>query len=581
MSFFATGAGPTAALAAVLGMAPAPPAIPPYSPPPALAQPFVAVEVTYRRPEVGQRTFAYATGEAPTGAVTLRPYQPEVIGVIRASDLGYISRPGDAPGQVVYPPTLSAGWAITRSARLEPWGSAGAASWGSLRLIALDGRYDALVASCTPDGRPVRILRGAKSFDRSRGLLRDPLYADLVPVFSGVADGLWRRGETEVEIDLRDASYQGERPIQTALYGGAGGYDGTAGIKGQPKPFCRGGTASFPISNVSPVLIDPLNRIYQWNDGPGTLVQLFERGAPVFTFQANTTDLYTGTTASGSYRTDVSRGLFQLGVTAQGIITADVTGAFPSGAMVGTAASIAQRILTETLAIDPQFLDLGSLIGLDAARPWTAGIYVTEATDAMTVVDGLLRSLNAWLAPARDGRLRATRMQAPGTFNPMAAYDEGTIVKAPPRTLPALLTPPPYRIRLAHSRRYTTQDGDWAGAATDARKQLLADPWSYASWVSGTNIATYRKQNDPPPIETALLNPAEAQQVVDEIGAIVGVRRAIRDLEMPMYLAPRHEIGDEISIGFAASNIAAGTRAVVIGDSLDSRRETFTLSVLV
>jgi hypothetical protein len=78
-----------------------------------------------------------------------------------------------------------------------------------------------------------------------------------------------------------------------------------------------------------------------------------------------------------------------------------------------------------------------------------------------------------------------------------------------------------------------------------------------------------------------LLNPAEAQQVVDEIGAILGVRRAVYDLELPMYLAPRHELGHEISIGLSGANIPDGTRAVVVGDNLDSASETFTLSVLV
>lgn len=581
MSFFSTAGGPAAAMAAVRRAPPGPPVIPSYAPPPSMAQPFVAVEITYRRPDRGARVFAYGTGSTPTGAVTLRPYSPEAGGVIRASDMGYITRPGDAPGQVVYPPMLSAGWAITRTARLEPWSNAGSASWGALSLIAMDGRYDALVASSSPDGRPVRILRGTKSFDHARGLLRDPIYGSLSPVFSGVANGLWRRSAAEVQVDLRDASYQGERPLQTVLYAGTGGYEGTASIKGQPKPICRGGTAAFPVGNVAPILVDPLNRIYQWNDGPGTLIALYERGAPVFTFQGNVADLYSGVTASGSYRTDRARGLFQLGAPAQGLITADVTGAFPSGAMASTAATIAQLILTDALAIDAQFLDLGSLIGLDAARPWTAGIYLTDPADAMAVVDSLLRSLNAWLAPSRAGRLRAVRMQAPGTFNPVGAYGEGQIVAAPTRALPDLLSPPPFRVRLAHSRRYTTQASDWSGATSEERKQLLAAEWSYATWVSETNIATYRKQNDPPPIETALLNPVEAQQVVDEIGAIVGVRRALFDLELPMYLAPRHEIGDEISIGFAGANIPAGTRAVVIADSLDSRRETFTLSVLV
>ena len=52
------------------------------------------------------------------------------------------------------------------------------------------------------------------------------------------------------------------------FYGGTGGYDGTEELEGVRKPKLRG-----LARNISPVLIDPVNLIYQYNDGPGQVLR--------------------------------------------------------------------------------------------------------------------------------------------------------------------------------------------------------------------------------------------------------------------------------------------------------------------
>jgi hypothetical protein len=47
-------------------------------------------------------------------------------------------------------------------------------------------------------------------------------------------------------------------------------------LAGKRKPKTRGGTALNPVRNVTPTLIDPTNLIYQYSDGPGTVVNLYE-----------------------------------------------------------------------------------------------------------------------------------------------------------------------------------------------------------------------------------------------------------------------------------------------------------------
>ena len=188
-AFFAIGAAAIGALeAATLTVVPT--VLSPFTPPGAQEQTFVAVEIEHYVPGVGALIFDLAIGATPIGAFGLEPMQTEQTNTLYASDIGYIPRDGDLPAQVIYPPTLASGFAISRSARLEPWSGSGSVGWGTLKLIGLDGRYNAIFQSSNPDGRPIRVLRGTKTYDADRGFLVDPHYGSLVNMFSGVGNGL-------------------------------------------------------------------------------------------------------------------------------------------------------------------------------------------------------------------------------------------------------------------------------------------------------------------------------------------------------------------------------------------------------
>ena len=80
--------------------------------------------------------------------------------------------------------------------------------------------------------------------------------------------GPWLVTPTTVQVALRDASYYLERQVPRNLYGGTGGLDGEVGLAGQAKPLVFGGPTDAVIKNMTPVLVDPANLIYQVNDGP-------------------------------------------------------------------------------------------------------------------------------------------------------------------------------------------------------------------------------------------------------------------------------------------------------------------------
>lgn len=147
-------------------------------------------------------------------------------------------------------------------------------------------------------------------------------------MFAGVQQP-WSLGEATLDIPIRDASYEIEVPVQGSVYSGTGGIGGTAEMTGRPVPRARGGTLDDPIRNVTPVLIDPGNRVYQFTDGRGLLAALYERGAQVFTYAGDFPDyaaLVAASVPSASYALCGAQGLFRLGAMPAGQITADVTG---------------------------------------------------------------------------------------------------------------------------------------------------------------------------------------------------------------------------------------------------------------
>jgi hypothetical protein len=503
---------------------------------------------------------------------------------ILASDLGYRSMVSDPNGIVPYPPVLDQAFQVDNKVNLDPANSAVAATWGAISLSNADDQYDALAATYNSDGRDIKIKTGLKLFDRTRQYHQDPDYGSLQTMWSGVATP-WFLSDVALTIPVRDATYWLERLYQASVYGGTGGYDGTQVLTGKPLPRTRGGTATDPIRNITPTLVDPINRIYQYSDAPGTVVNLYEGAAAVFTYRGDTNNLYAGNTPSGQYRTDNSRALFQLGSNSVHTITADVTGQFPVAGAVTTFAALAQHILTEDMELPPSMIDLASFAAVDAAYPYIAGGYY-DSTGGLTgvdVVNHVISGPGCKLIAKRDGRLGLFMLRAlsPGAV-PVTTFDLSNIVTITPVALPGTLDPPPYRIRSEFAHNFTLQTSDLNGAsATTTQQQFVGMTGSFATWSSTTVLTAFRRPNDPAPITGLLLRIEGAQAVVNDLGLLWGVRRRLYDVTVPSIENIARDIGDIVSIAYPMDDLQSGRLGQIVGYSFRSPDSATTMRVLV
>jgi hypothetical protein len=540
--------------------------------------PFLVVDLDLYAPGGTLGPPLLAGSEGAGSEISRTPFTGEAVESVRASDVGYVSRAADAGGVRAWPATLSLALEIERRADLTPGGTGAGASWGAIRLID-DGRYSGLASTRNTDARTARVRLGRKTWDADRMLSVDPALATLIDVQTGVSRN-WIFEEQTVIVPLRDPSYWLERPLQAAVYAGTGQAEGTAALAGRPKPKARGGTAAAPIREIGPVLIDPATNVYQYSDGPGTVVAVYEGGRAVFTPGADTANLWAGVTAAGSYRTDNARGLFQLGSPPVGDITADVTGAFPVAGAVTVASEIARHLMTEDLGLPAGLVDAAAFAAVAAAVPWQAGAYWdgSAGADGAVAVGYLLASIGARLLPTRGGLLRPVLIRAPaGTA--VASYDTGRILGV--TLLPAPLDPPARRVRVGWRRIHTPRTGGLNAAITAARRQELAEAFRFETATSVAIATAYRRPTDPAPVATALTVQADATAFAAALGTLWSARRLLLAVDLPIVTALAREVGDLVRIDWPLGDLAGGRTGLVVGDRLSWTDQTGTLYVLV
>lgn len=495
---------------------------------------------------------------------------------IYVSDLGY--RTNVTPVQT-YPPLLQDALEIQARVPLDPSQIGAVWAWGELRIINAYLTLDVAAVNWNSDARNVTIKRGIKTWDDTRGIWTDPAYASLVTVFTGLAQP-WLLEENELVIPLRDPSYWLEKPWVRTAYTGAGGYNGDTELAGVLIPQTRGTAYNVPLT-----LIDRVNNIWQWSDGAGTLTALYEGGATTITFQADTTNLYVGTTTAGQYRTDVSRSLVQLGSTpASGLaITATVTGAFPTAGNITNLISIARYLLTETIAMPAALVDTSSFTTAAAVYAYNGGVYFGPE-DQATGMDAVMRCLSAVhgkLVPSRSGAVQCFMLRAfaPGA-TPVAYYTTTEIVDLKPRALPTAVHPPPRRVRVSYQHNYTVQTSGVSASATAAHRQFIGLADRVSTWTSAPVAAAWKNASDPQPFGGALTSSANAQSVADDVGSFFDGGLRQYDLVLPDEYGIEREYGDVIHVTHEFADLDAGKKMQVIGRGLNSRDATVTLTVI-
>lgn len=537
--------------------------------------PFITVGIDISRPAAAL-DFAYGWGAAPWGAVSLLAAAAEDTETLRVSDVGYRTETPVLP----YPPRISGGFTLDARIPLAPAQTGIVYGWGTLSIINVGHTYDGVVGAWNVEGRNVSVKYGVKTWDDTRGIFVDPIADDLTTIFTGVASG-WMLDEFKLEVSLRDASYWLDLPFQRNLYAGTGIYEGDAELANVPKPKTRG-----IAYNITPVLVDRDNLIYQYNDGPGTITSLYEGGATSITFQADTTDLYTGTTSSGQYRTDNSRGLFQLGAEPadNAAITADVTGHFPTAGSQLIAANIIRYMLTEDMAIPAGYVDTASFTTAATDYPYQAGWYFgpDDRVSGDEAVGRALAAFGARIVPAVTGALQCFILEATSDADTsVASYTAANILRCEPRTIAAEVMPATYRVRCAYQHNNTVQTSGLIGSTTEEHRQFVQTADRFAAWQDTSVLSGYATAKDLPPFGGGLTTEADAQAVANRIGALFGTRRWSFDLTLPIVEAVDREFGDTVTVTYPNHVMTTGARGKVVGRSFDTTELTMTLTVLV
>lgn len=548
---------------------------------------FFAVEIEAFLPGSSTSTVVVANGWNVTARNTLN-IEPSAVfestATIFASDLGYVTRADDSDGIIPYPPFVSEAFAIDRGIALEPQAAAVAWGYGQISLANQSGYFDAVAASWNVDGRDVAIYRGTKTWDDIRGIWIDPPRPTLISMFTGLATP-WFLDTDNLTIPLRDATYWIEKPYLTDQYAGTGTYDGTSSLTGVLKPVARGGTSANPIRNVTPVLVDPVALIYQFNNAAGTVVNLYEGAAKTITFLADTTNLYQGTTLAGRYRTDVSRGLFQLGSVPVHAITCDVTGTFPGGSTTSTTASVVLAMLQTDMQVPAGNIDVASFTNAAAANPYTVGVYFSSSDnpDGVTAVSEVLESFGAKLIIDRVGKLSCFVLRGLiGNEVPQGFINTTNCVSVTPIRLSNAIDPPPYRLRLAYAHNYTVQTTDLNSAsATSTQLQFVKTPDNFALWQSNDVLERYRRPNDPAPFGGAMLVQSQAALVVAALGQLWGGRSRLYECVLPVAIGLSFDLGDVVKITYPMDDLYNGPLGQVVGERFQSSDSTVTIRVLV
>lgn len=542
---------------------------------------FVAVEIDTYLAGTALAGGGLAIAEGAIGEEELAVVASDAV-TVRASDMGYVSLFADTPSGAVYPPTLAAGFSSNVTMDLNPGGSRGSVAWGTLDLIADDRRYDAGLLGSNADRRTVRVLAGKKTYDTTRRRWVDPAYATLATLFTGLG-APWTAVEGGISLPVRDASAYLERPFQTKTYGGTGGYDGYPELAGRLLPRLRGGSAASPVQNIAPVLIDQVNNIWQYSDAPGAIVAMYEDGATTLNNSGTTTDLYSGTTPAGFWRSDNTRSMFQLGSPAAGAITIDARGSFPIAGAVSLASDVAYRMALEDMAIPTALLNTIVWSLFSIPNPYIGGWYWdgTSAEDGATAIARLLSSIGAAAVPLRDGRLTIVGVRTLLGGTPSVTYTEAELVRVRRIALPPSVSPPPYRIRWGYGHNFNVQASGLNPTTTTAHRAFAKEADRFAAASNALILAAWRRPNDLPPIPTALCRRADAQEMADLMISLWGTERRLYSVDVPLQIALRHDVGDYISIAYPIEDLDSGKTAQIVGESIRTAEELATLICLV
>lgn len=494
---------------------------------------------------------------------------------IRLSDRGFITEPTDSPANTSYKGRLSGDRAYRASYTAfdgeRPTGQ-GSTSFGEIAIQNHDAALDGY-ADYRWEGRPVVLKAGAEGFALS----------EFETVLKAVARSV-RVDERQIVVEIEDRRGLLDRPIQNRLYKGTGGAEGDSDLEGRVVPLCYG-----IARQVRPVALVRSALVYQVHDGQIESVEAVRdqgialtldtavgTGGDVSTYAA----LAAASIASSKYATCEALGLFRLGSSPNGEVTADIRGDAGSdggrSGYVSRTADIVRRICSSRVPYldDPIDYDLATFADVNGQFGGAVGIYIADAVTVLDVVTDLMARAGGYWIFTRAGRLALYQLRAAGgTGTELTQADNLLGLRRDVAPFPS------WRHRVGFKpMRTVLSESEMAGGVPDADRQLFGNAFRFAEFSQSSVKGASRRARDVRH-DTYLDVEADAEGEAERLQTLHGAARAVWEIPVPRALF-RHWLGDTVSLDMDRYGLS-DTKGVVIGVDEDPARDTTRLRVWV
>ncbi|MDI3259470.1 MAG: hypothetical protein QJR02_07215 [Sinobacteraceae bacterium] len=439
------------------------------------------------------------------------------------SNTVYVSRPTDNPPNVSYEDRVRG--ALAFSSTID-----GSSGTGTIE-IANYGDLDAWLDDSWL-GWPLTVLFGDPSWSR----------ADFRQIAAGISNGMTAPDRGKLSLALYDVRQLFQVPaLKTSA-------------DGQLIPLALG-----TVFNAKPILIDPINLIYQVHNGPlDAITDVRDRGVSV----VHTDNLQLGT--------------FQLAAPPAGDVTCDIVESHSTAAQMlrYLAGLVDYRQIAPDLDTFPNVAPLG--------------LYVTSQTNVGDLMTQVANTVGAVWLPDRLGRVRLVRLADPASIAPpdgaqtgyghggygAGGYGTGT----PAISLLSLsaddllqnqisvasVESPQRSVQLAYRKNWYPMNGSQLAGGVDATAAHSYQV-AYSLATASNDVANvYPLAAQPDVVETLFVEQADAQAEADRRAALRAVPRKVYALTAnlaPLSIA----LGDVVRFTHPRFGFDAGAPAMVVG----------------
>jgi hypothetical protein len=378
---------------------------------------------------------------------------------IDLSDADWTSLPTDARPNVHFAGRAD-GVTVDRALPLLPGADRRvAAALSEVAIANADGAYDAVDRDLAVDGRQITIK-----------LLSHPSrpYAEARAIFTGLGRG-WRADATTLRFQAVSLGYALDQPM-LGLYGGTGGADGGAELKGKPIQEVWG-----VCRNIPGQLVDATRLIYRLHARQVLAVDgAYERGATITpgVQRASYAVLEATSPTAGTWDSvnDAAGTFVRLGSSPDGPVTFDVRGdasATYSASLPGMMRRIAARggAVVSAAAFD----------AMEAQAPGAAGLLLAEGGTYADALSALAAGGALWWGDDGSGVIGVSRLAVPVAEGAVSLSEEVILDELEPMDAPAVV----WRITVRYRRNWLPLSGtDILPEPTvaEARRLELSEP---------------------------------------------------------------------------------------------------------